>query len=719
MMKNLQEKESELQKEDKKLFREFPAPSFNEWKQAAVKTLKGASFEEKLVTNTYEGIAVQPMYTQESIKGISHLSSEPSAAPYLRGTKGFGETWGISQELPYGLASKFNEAAKKDLNRGQTMLNLVLDSASSIGLDPDHALSKDVGDKGVSISSIQDIQVALEGIDLETTPFFVQAGISGLSVYSMIVGHLMKSGTDTRKLRGCVGMDPLGTLAKEGALPFSIAKAYDLMAKVTVWAKLETPEVKTILIQGDSYHSAGGNAVQELAFTLASAVEYLRELQARRLMVQEISKRMAFTFSIGSNVFMEIAKLRAARLLWSKIIAAFGGSEEDQKMFIHARTSSWTKTAYDPYVNMLRSTAEAFTAVVGGADSLHVSAFDEPLRTPDEFSRRIARNTQLILDKESHLSKVADPAGGSWYVEALTDSIAKHAWELFQQIESVGGMSQALQKGMVQDQIKQVADQKFTDIVKRKKTIVGTNMFPNVKEQKLPNDEGTESFYETRCADVRSYRESTDSNKKETLLEQLRAAKEANSENFLMVFRHGATLGEVTRAIRQADFDAEVPTIMALPVHRASEPFEALRKNAETYKEKMGSFPKVFLANMGELARHKQRADFAAGFFEVGGFEVISNNGFKTIDQAVEAALDSRASIVVICTNDPLYPEVVPSLTQELKKYKPDLTLFVAGQPSSDQVQGFKQAGVDDFITVQSNCYQVLLNLQQQKGIGQ
>jgi methylmalonyl-CoA mutase len=720
MIKVVQKKEYQELNEENRLFREFPVPSYQEWRQAAEKTLKSVSFEEKLLSKTYEGISLQPMYRQEDIVGISHLSSLPGTAPYVRGARALGYQegpWEVCQELVYSTPLEFNQAAKKDLDRGLTMLNLVVDHASALGQDPDQSAPENVGKEGVSICSLQDLNKALEGIDLEQTPVLIQAGCVGLPIYCMVVAHVQQEGMDVRKLRGCVGMDPLGTLVIEGTIPFSLQKAYDLMANFTLWAKKETPELKTILIKGDPYHCAGGNAIQELAFALASGVEYVREMQERGLSIEEIAPRMLFSFSIGSNFFMEIAKLRAGRLLWSKIIDAFGGNEEAQKMTIHARTSFWTKTVYDPYVNMLRGTAEAFAAIIGGVDSLHVSPFDEMVRHADEFSRRIARNTQIILKNEAHLSKVADPAGGSWYIESLTDSLAKQAWEQFQLIEEKGGMLKALESIYVQEKIKEIADKRFMNIGRRKDKFVGTNMYPNLSEEKLSEREVDRNFvYKSRCALVSSYRKLRDGIINETLLNRLRTTKEEIVETSMQAIHEGITLGEWVQAVSESD---EVPpSIQALQLHRGAEYFEALRKKAEIYKEKSGSYPKVFLANMGPISEHKARADFAKGFFEVGGFEVISNNGFETVDHAVQSVLESGASIVVICSSDAVYPELVPRLARELKQENPKITLFVAGLPNLELAELFKQAGVDEFVHVQSNCYDMLFDLQQRKGIG-
>lgn len=711
----------EIHVKEKRLFGEFHVPTYEEWRQLAEKTLKGGSFEERLVTETYEGIPLKPMYRKEDIEQLPHISTFPGEAPYVRGTKPLGyqeKPWEVCQELAYGTPEQWNAAAQQELKRGQTMLNLVLAAATAMGQDPDQGLPEDVGVGGLSIHSMKDLTKALEGINLEQTPILIQAGVAGLPLYSMLIAFTQQQGSDLKKLRGCVGMDPLGTLAKRGALPVSMRKTYDWMARYTLWAKDQTPEMKTIFVQSEPYHNAGGNAVQELAFALASGVEYVRQMQEKGLSIGDIAPRMLFSFSIGTNFFMELAKLRAARLLWAKIIEAFGGSEEKQKMFIHARTSAWTKTVHDPHVNLLRATTEAFAAVMGGIDSLHVSTFDEAVRPSDEFSRRIAKNTHLILEKEAHLSKVIDPAGGSWYVESLTHSLAKRVWELFQQIEGQGGMVEALETGFVQEQVADIATRRFLNIGRRMDKFVGTNLYPDLSEVKLTKSKvDRQAVYQTRCAEVNAFRSLIDEKTRALLIETLKTDSDRLVEISIRAFRSGLTLGEWTQSL--LDTDVAAPTIQPLRIHRAAESFEALRKNAEAYKEKTGSFAKVFLANMGPIPHHKPRSDFATGFFEVGGFEVISNPGFATVEQAAQAALASGASIVVICLKDETYPELVPPLARLLKQADPKLSLFVVGDSGEEQAESFKLAGVDEFIHLRSQCYDVLFRLQQQKGMGQ
>ena len=523
-------------------FEEFPIPTYAEWRKEAEATLDGAPFEKKLVTRTFEGIDVQPIYRADDLAGLDHLGSLPGEAPYVRGTR-TSNAWRAEQEC--GCAP---------------------------GLDPLHGL--------ISAKLEQPIEAAFDDL-----------------------------------------------------------------------AKADAIAVNTRL-----YHNAGGNAVQELAFALATAVEYLRQNESRGVTVAQTASKLVFGFSMGADFFMAIAKLRAARLLWARVVAASGGDEEAQKMRIHASTSLWNKSKLDPYVNMLRNTTEAFAAVAGGTDSLYVGPFDQVVRPPDEFSQRIARNTQTILSEECHFDQVADPAGGSYYVEALTAQVASAAWAIFQQIEKQGGMLKALQSGIPQQQVKAVAAKKAEAVAQRRLSLVGTNVYANATEKPL---EGADPAYvPCHCGQNESCQ-----------------------------------------------------GVETLSVRRGAEPFEKLRAAVSASSKR-----KVFLANMGPLRQHKARADFSTGFFQAGGYEVLENRGFQTVDEAAAAAAASGASTVVICSTDDTYPEIVPALAQKLKAANSGLFLVVAGYPK-DQIDAFKQAGVDEFIHVRANCYEVLHGIAPKLGI--
>ncbi len=699
-------------------FSEFPPVSYDEWRKAAEKALKGAPFEKRLITRTYEGISLQPIYRQEDIQGLPHLDGLPGFAPYARGADALGyvsRSWDVAQELPYATPATFNAALRTDLERGQNAINLVLDAPTLAGLDADDPAAANVGAHGLSISSVADLATALAGVDLANTPIYIQASTSALSFTALLAALLQQQGQSPAVLRGAIGMDPLGQLARDGQLPRDLAGIYDAMAQLTTWAANHAPQLQTLTVQGHPYHDGGASTTQELAFALATAVDYIRALQNRGLDIDTIAPRIRFALSIGSNFFMEIARLRAARLLWAKIVMAFGGNAESQKMHIHARTSAWNQTVYDPHVNLLRTTTEAFSSVVGGCDSLHVSPFDELLGAPDEFSRRIARNTHIILREESHLNRTVDPAGGSWYVETLTDAVARQTWDLFQAVEKQGGMAQALAAGQPQRQVAETAAARAANIAKRKDVFVGTNMYPNIKETRLAATPVNSAALKAERATVLSaVRASADIAARQAALGQLGST--ASVAAAIAAAAAGATLGEIARALRGSAQPG--PTINAICAQRGARPFEQLREAAEAYTARTGQRPQVFLATMGPLTQHKARADFATAFLGVGGFETIYPAGFDSPAAAAAAALASGAKAVVICSTDATYPDIVPTLVQALKQAQPDLSILLAGYPA-EHVEAFKAAGIADFIHLNANCQALLSNLQKNMGVAQ
>nr|VFJ88987.1 MAG: methylmalonyl-CoA mutase [Candidatus Kentron sp. H]VFJ89745.1 MAG: methylmalonyl-CoA mutase [Candidatus Kentron sp. H]VFJ97217.1 MAG: methylmalonyl-CoA mutase [Candidatus Kentron sp. H] len=696
-------------------FEEFPIPSYNEWRETAEKGLKGASFEKKLITKTYEGIDLQPMYQENALEGLAHVDAPPGFAPYARGTTALGyqeKPWEVTQELYYATPKEFNKALRADLPRGQTAINLALDQATLMGEDPDGDVGDDVGKGGVSIASPKDLEGALAGVDLTDIHFLTQAGAEAIPLAALIVALLQKQGKSPADLDGCIGMDPLGSLARDGHLPRPLNGVYDGMARFTQWAAANAPKLYTITVQGHPYHDGGASATQELGYALATGVEYLRQVGRRWPHVDEIAQRMVFSFSLGSNFFMEIAKMRAARIAWAKIVKAFGGNIDSQKMAIHARTSGWNKTLYDPYVNMLRTTTESFSGVLGGVDSMHVAPYDEVAGAPTDFSRRVARNTHTILREEVGIPRTVDPVGGSWYVEHLTDSVAKSAWEIFQEIEKAGGIFEALENGIPQKQIAAVAEKRSLDAARRKAIFVGVNQYANMGDKPLQPITRPDALalQAKRAQEVITYRKTRDDGPCKAALDKLLVAEPAEVvDAAINAAKAGATLGEISEALAKEDSFDTVMTPVA--IHRGSEPFEKLRETMKAYAEKNGAPAKVFSANMGPIPQHKGRADFSRGYLEVGGFDVIGNDGFQTVEDAAKAAKESGARIVVICSTDKTYPDLVPPLTKLIKENDPKTTVLLAGYPK-DLVEGFKQAGVDDFIFMGGNCLGLMQKLQ-------
>lgn len=710
--KNLEEKNLEAN-----FFGEFPAPSYEEWKEEAVSALKGGVFERKLLTKTHEGITLQPMYRRQDTEDLKYTDSLPGFFPYVRGIDPLGylnKPWDIAQESTVPNAKTFNEVVKFDLEKGADAVNLVLDEASLLCEDADVADTQMVGNKGVSVSSLQDLNEALQGIDLKENPLYLNTGESLVPMFSLVMSYLKSEGKTYKDIKGMVGSDPLSVLVKEGSLDNSLDDLYDEMATVAKWANENTEDLRTIAVEGHVYSNGGANAIQELAFVVATGVEYLKQMMSRGLTVDQAAQRMRFSFSIGSNFFMEISKLRAARILWAQVVHSFGGNDESQKMIIHARTSAFTKTVYDPYVNMLRTTTETFSAVVGGINSMHLSPFDEPLREGTVFSRRIARNQQIMFKEEFNLLQPVDPAGGSWYIEMLTETLAEEAWKTFQTVEEKGGIYQALMTGFVQDEIDAILEGRFKKLEVRSDVKAGTNMYANMTEEREEAQVlDHEQIKRQRIAEIQEYRKDTDNQAKTEAVKAIDLKGENAIDTVIDAVSNGATIGEIAKISHKAIIPIEVKPIKP---RRLTERFEAMRMDTEAHIEKTGKNVKVYLVNMGPIPQHKGRADFSTGFFEVAAFEVIKNDGHASHEEAVQKTLESGAEVAIICSTDKTYPVDVPAVAKPLKEANPELKLFLAGSPG-DKEQEYRDAGIDDFVHVKANCYQILRNIQKERGI--
>lgn len=698
------------------LKKDFPELSFEDWKKQVEKEIKGESFEKKLITKTYEEINLQPLYTSDDIKNLPQINNFPGFQNYLRGNSaaGFnGHDWEIAQEYNQALPEDLNEALRSDLKRGLNSINIVLDNPTKVGIDADQSKAGEVGKDGLSISGIKKMQVLFKDIDLTNQPINISCGFSALPITLLFTAYVNETRTSLMNIKGSITSDPFDYLLTNGEIPISLNHIFDEMKLATELMIKSNSPIKTIGVSGLSFNNDGANAIQELAFTLASAVEYLNEMIERGLNADDVAKKIKFTFGIGSFFFMEIAKLRAARMLWSKILEAFGVTEENRKMFIHCKTSQFNQTFFDPFVNSLRTTTEAFSSIVAGVDSLQTNAYDESFNVSDDFSRRLARNTQIILKEESHLNQVIDPAGGSYFVEKLTDDVAKAAWKLFQTVEDKGGMLKAIQSGFVQEEISNVAEAKKTDFAKRKYILVGTNMYANPKEEMLQvKNKNVNAIYKKRVEYFQKYRIAGDNIKHKSILEKLQNIADTKSyeliDDAVEAFLEGASLGEVSKSIRT--FVDKGISVQPLKQFRLAEMFEELRIASENFKKKTGSKPKIFLATMGTLKQFKTRADFSRSFFEVGGFEIIYPNGFNSTDEAVKTAIESKAQAVVICSTDDTYPELVPPIVTGIKEKSKDVSVMLAGYPK-DQIDEHKKSGVDNFIYLGADACLVLSTL--------
>ncbi len=611
-----------------KLFTDFPSISKDQWMEKVTADLKGADFDKKLVWKTNEGFNVQPFYRQEDVEGSAITNAVPGKFPFLRGTK-IDNQWFVRQEIVVKDAKAANAKALDVLNRG----------ADAIGF----TISRD----DLNAAFIANL---LDGIQAECVELnFKTCTKESVDLVNLLVEYFSFKNYDLTKLQGSVNFDPINNMMARG-------KAYSkeeitTLSKATVEAAKTLPMYRVLNVNTISLSNAGAQIFQELGYALAWGNEYLSQMVDAGVDTSLAAKKIKFNFGVGSNYFIEIAKFRAARLLWAKIVDAYqpacqrpncsatenGICKCAAKMCAHAETSQFNKTIFDANVNMLRTQTEAMSASLGGVNSLTVVPYDSTYKVSDEFSERIARNQQLLLKEESNFDKVADPSAGSYYIETLTKEIAAKAWELFLLVEEQGGFLAAVQVGSVQKDVKETATKRLKAVSARKEILLGTNQYPNFSE--------------------------------------LAAEK-------VTLKKDGETHDEVD----------------TLETVRASQEFEALRFETEA-----GKRPKAFMLTIGNLNFRLARAQFSCNFFACAGYEVLDNLGFKTIEEGVAAAQKANADIVVLCSSDDEYVELAP---QAHKAIAENQLLVVAGAPAC--MDDLKTQGIEHFINVRTNVLETL-----------
>ncbi|MCK9625025.1 MAG: methylmalonyl-CoA mutase family protein [Bacteroidales bacterium] len=617
-----------------KLFAEFPPVSTEKWEEVIIKDLKGADYEKKLVWKTQEGFSVRPYYRAENLKNLKYLGALPGEFPFIRGTKK-DNNWLIRQDyyLCEGV-EKANAQALDGLQKGVEAVGFRID-----------------GDKGISE---KEMEILLNGISIEAIEInFCCCRLRKADIIKSFIKVAKAQGVKPEELNASFDFNPLHTLTTKGYL--CMDDVFEPLKKC-IEAVAEYPNIRVINVEGYDFNNAGSSITQELAFSLAIGSEYLYKLTELGVSAKEIAKRIKFTFAVGGNYFMEIAKFRAARLLWSNIVKTYGSDSKcSQKMKIHAITSSWNQTVYDAYVNMLRGTTEAMSAAISGVDSLEVIPFDYAFHTPEDFSNRIARNTQSILKEEAHFDKIVDPAAGSYFVENLTESIIEAAWTLFNKVEDKGGYIESFKEGFIQSEIKTVSDKKDKNIATRREIILGTNQYPNFLEK-------------------------------------------ANKDIQKEVVCRGSKIPQINK-----------PQIAKpLETYRAAQAFESLRFATD----RSGKQPKVFMLTYGNLSMCRARAQFSSNFFAVAGFKVVDNNRFSTIEEGVEAALAAKADIVVACSSDEEYADAVPQIAKLIGN---KAVVVVAGDPECKDT--LASEGITNFINVKCNVLETLKEYQVKMGI--
>lgn len=573
----------------------FAIPGYDEWLKAVNDTLKGADFDKVMKTKTYEGITLQPIYRKEDVAELPFTSCVAGETPYLRGNdpqRFLDEGWLVAQSYDEPDLAKLNKMLLHDLNNGLNAVNL------SIG----HGAES----RGVRLESLADMEKLLEGIDIQAAPLFMQLDVMDGKVYSLLEQYTEKKGYDLAKLEAGIGFDPTGEFARKGATELPLEEFWKQVLDNVKWAVDKAPKIRVLSIDGTVYEASGASSTQELAFVLSTAIGLIQGLQYSGFGIDQLAPLFQVKLSLGSNFFMEIAKIRTFRLLWAEMIKAFGGNENSQKIWIHGKTASFNKSVYDSYVNVLRTSTEGFAGVIGGVDSMEIDSFDRLYAAQSEFSSRLARNQQIILKEEAHFSKVIDPAGGCYYIESLCSELANKAWEMMQELEAAGGMVRCLRSGKVHEMIDAIAKERISAVNKRKNVFVGVNMFANPLEE-------------------------TPSKLEEA---------EVDASNAAVKLEHGA-----------------------LPKTRAMEQLETLRTKISS----SNANKKVFMLNMGTIDEYKARTDFAAGFLQVSGYDIESPAGFNSVDEAVQAAIASNAAAYCLCSTDDNYVQLVPEMCSKLK----------------------------------------------------
>jgi len=678
--------------QDDRLLADFPAHSYEQWHQAAEALLKGASFDKLLVSRTYEEITIQPIYRSEDIVVLEHRRSFPGSDSLVRGShaEGFLKAgWEVSQELRANSVFELNALALEGLHGGQSELNIIVGCGQSESCKG-----------GVALNTVDDVKIALRGVAVDSISINWQTGPASVPVAALVIAAAEQSGIPAAKLRGGFENDPLAELVSKGALRQSLKIRFDHMAALTGYAAKSVPQLRTITATGDIYHNAGATATQELGYVIATLVCYIEEMKTRGLSPGSVLPHIRIRLAVGSDYFMEIAKIRAARWLWSKVAAAYG--VDDAPVHIHASTSRWNKTTYDAHTNMLRVTSEAFAAVVGGVDSLHIGPYDEISGKTDDFSRRIARNIHTILREECGLDHVIDPAGGSSYIEWLTDQIAAKSWEIFQDIEKQGGMIDALQNGSVQQAVVAICKAKFQNIRRRKDKIVGSNMYPDLKGRRL-------AVHAPECKAAHAAPATPKP------AEVVASADATMMEQAIAAAKNGA--GKIALAVATGLTSCEgIPAVTPLAARRAAEEYEALRDASAAFAVKTGSAPAVLQLNIGPSGRYRLRADWTASFFEAAGFSVDGVRDLANVEDAVKALIDSPAGIAVITSDDATYLEMVVPLASAVQGARPGITLLVAGAPGDNEA-AWRAAGVDEFVNVRSNNYELNEQLLKKAGV--
>ena len=676
------------------------------WRKQAEKELRGRPLDD-LTWNTLEGIPVSPLYTADDVSGLDHLNTMPGIEPFTRGVRATmytGRPWTIRQYAGFSTAEESNAFYRRALAAGQQGVSVAFDLATHRGYDSDHErVIGDVGKAGVAIDSVEDMKILFDGIPLDKVSVSMTMNGAVIPVLANFIVTGEEQGHDRSVLSGTIQNDILKEFMVRNTYIYPPEPSMRIIADIIEYTSNEMPKFNSISISGYHMQEAGANLVQELAYTLADGKEYVATAMARGMDIDKFAGRLSFFFAIGMNFFMEAAKLRAARLLWHRIMDDLGAKDPRSKMLrTHCQTSGVSLQEQDPYNNVIRTAYEAMSAVLGGTQSLHTNALDEAIALPTDFSARIARNTQLILQEETGVTNVVDPLAGSYYVEKLTADLADAAWKLIQEVDEMGGMTKAVASGMPKLRIEETAARRQADIDRGDQVIVGVNKYRLEKEDEIDIlDVDNVAVRDAQIARLENIRSTRDQAKCEAALAELsrRAADGGNLlEAAVEAARARASVGEISMAMENVfgRHRAEVKTLAGVygAAYEGDEDFAAIQKSVENFAEEEGRRPRMLVVKMGQDGHDRGAKVIATAFADI-GFDVDVGPLFQTPEEAAQDAIDNDVHVIGISSQAAGHKTLAPRLIKILNERDAGDILVICGGVIPQQDYDFlKSAGV-------------------------
>jgi len=671
---------------------EFKPATLADWQAAAAKSLKGAS-PEQLNWHTPEGLTVKPLYTAEDTQSLPYTNTLPGFEPFIRGpqaTMYAVRPWTIRQYAGFSTAEESNAFYRKALAAGGQGVSVAFDLATHRGYDSDHPrVFGDVGKAGVAIDSVEDMKVLFDGIPLDKVSVSMTMNGAVLPVLAGYVVAAEEQGVAQDQLSGTIQNDILKEFMVRNTYIYPPEPSMRIIGDIIEYTSAKMPKFNSISISGYHMQEAGANQALELAFTLADGKEYVKTAIAKGMDVDDFAGRLSFFWAIGMNFYLEIAKMRAARLLWCRIMKGFGAKNPKSLMLrTHCQTSGWSLTEQDPYNNVVRTTIEAMAAVFGGTQSLHTNSFDEAIALPTEFSARIARNTQLIIQEETHITNVIDPWAGSYMMEKLTQDMADKAWAIIEEVDAMGGMTRAVDSGWAKLKIEASAAEKQARIDSGKDVIVGVNKYKLAKEDPVDILEvDNHKVREQQIARLQAIKASRDTAAVQAALAALTAAAESGSGNLLdlsiQAIRLRATVGEVSDALEKVfgrhRADTQKVTGVYAAAYDSAEGWEKLKGEIAQFAEDQGRRPRVMIAKLGQDG-HDRGAKVVATAFADLGFDVDMGPLFQTPEECARQAIENDVHAVGVSTLAAGHKTLVPAIIEELKKQgADDIIVFVGG----------------------------------------